>query len=173
MRRLSSVFLLALCAAALPLAVLGQDTPPLAVELLGGADVALRINQTTDSDPVSVRVLDATGAPVKGVAVAFQLPMKGPGGDFLRGRAPAKRFVTQTNDKGVASVKKFRANSEPGDFTVHVAASYSGHTAAVELRQRNVDLARSNADVKPGGLFGSFFIFGISVSALVSALLML
>jgi len=173
MRRLSAILLLVFYAGALPLAALAQEAPGLAVEPLSRVDVARRINQTTTADPAAVRVVDANGAPAKGVEVVFQLPESGAGGDFFRGRTPTKRVVTQTNGEGIASVKKFKANGEVGAFTIRVAAAYSGHTATGELRQHNVDLARSNADLHPGGLFGVFFIFGVSVSALVSALLML
>lgn len=76
---------------------------------------------------LSVRVLDASGAPVAGVAITFSLdssPLDGPGASFSSGNAQA---TVTTNSLGLAVSPRLRADDVAG--TVTATATLAGTTA--------------------------------------------
>jgi hypothetical protein len=105
------------------------------------------------AQPLQVRVLDATGAPVAGAAVTFVLGSgssgagsgpAGPGASFAGGQSQA---TATTDDSGTATSPVLTANSVAGKFTATAATAGITEPATVQLD----NLAGRPPAVKPVG----------------------
>ncbi len=82
-----------------------------------GAGVSQTTPIGTDfSVPLSVTVTDQFHNPVSNVAVSFQGPSSGPGGDFTSARRTQESVVTNSNGVGSSSI--FEANNLTGGYIV-------------------------------------------------------
>lgn len=70
--------------------------------------------------PLTVEVTDATGKPVSGVHVSFQVPEEGPGGLFSNG---LRTDIATTDNNGHASARGLQLNREAGSFNVRITAA--------------------------------------------------
>jgi hypothetical protein len=70
--------------------------------------------------PVTVEVTDATGKPVGGAKVSFQVPEEGPGGLFSNG---LRTDLATTDANGRATVRGLQLNRVAGSFNVRITAA--------------------------------------------------
>jgi protocatechuate 3,4-dioxygenase beta subunit len=101
---------------------------------------------TQYGEPLQIRVLDANGAPVQGVSVAFSLGTGtyGAGASFVGGGPQA---AVATNASGIATSPAFVANGSAGRFIA--TASVSGLAGAVTFGLDNRAAAASIDAVAP------------------------
>jgi hypothetical protein len=116
----------------LPAGLLAQGLPG-----RGPGDLQIRVVQssgpvhvlgTRSSSALTVVVTDASGNPVPGVAVSFQLPAAGPGGVFANGLTTD---VVITGPGGRASSSAVRWNKIPGPCDIRVTAAKDGLRAVL------------------------------------------
>jgi hypothetical protein len=91
------------------------------------------VNHKPAQVPV-VKVEDSSGHALAGAKVSFQAPDSGPSATFKG----SLTYAAVTGPDGTAKAAGFTANSEPGQFMVHVVAEYDGQTADRQLTQNNV-----------------------------------
>lgn len=115
-----------------PLAAQAKGT--LTVNVLEG-EGARNIIQSRTAVPPVVEVKDASGKPVVGAEVIFQLPTVGPGGSF---NGWLKNQTGRTDDQGKASVTGYAPNPEPGRFNIKVTANSGNQTGSAVIAQINV-----------------------------------
>jgi hypothetical protein len=70
--------------------------------------------------PLTVEVTDATGQPVAGARVSFQVPEEGPGGLFPNG---LRTDLATTDSNGRATVRGLQLNRIAGSFNVRITAA--------------------------------------------------
>jgi hypothetical protein len=113
----------------------------LTINVLEGEGARNSIQSRTAVAPV-VEVKDASGAPVAGAEVVFQLPAVGPGGSF---NGWLKTQTVRTDEQGKATVSGYAPNPEPGRFNIKVTATSGSQTGSVVISQINVENGASAA----------------------------
>ncbi len=97
-----------------------------------------------------VEVRDASGNPVAGAEVLFQLPLVGPSGVF---NGWVKTQTVRTNEQGRAQASGYTPNQEEGRFNIKVTATAAGRTGSVVIAQSNVT-GSGGAGAQAGGRSG-------------------
>ncbi|HUA84354.1 MAG TPA: hypothetical protein VMB85_10885 [Bryobacteraceae bacterium] len=150
----SSAFLVCLLVSNL----LHAQEPSIRVLILSGQDEIHNINRKVRTQPV-VEVQDQNRNPVQGAAVVFTLPSQGPGGTFENG---SNMLTLTTDHQGRATAAGIRLNKQLGPYTIHVTASYQGHTANAIITQTNVSGTPAS-----GGTLGvstrAWVLLGVSI----------
>lgn len=97
-------------------------------------DRAINSSDQNISYPPIIEVRDQNERPVERAQVVFLLPESGPGGSF-----PGKKttFITTTNSQGQAAATGFQANSQFGDFTIRVRATFGNLSGEMLIQQTN------------------------------------
>ena len=99
-----------------------------------------------------VRVEDASGHPVSGAEVLFELPSSGPSGFFKK----TKYAKVITRRDGRAVTRKFRPNGLAGKFELRVTAQFQELRASATMTQTNVlKLEKSSSLAGGGGCLGN------------------
>jgi hypothetical protein len=152
-------FLSIFLAATLTLPPLTAQTtlPPsdtvLQVRLQESDNATLPVNSTS-SKGYTVQVLDATGAPVVGAAVALRLPDEGPSGTFSDGN---KASVAYTDSKGVVRFQHIHWNGSAGTALVRVTVVKGAVHAGALIQQSLVVIPNGTAlaSAKPANVPGA------------------
>jgi hypothetical protein len=97
--------------------------------------------------PLTVEVTDATGRPVAGVRVSFQVPEEGPGGVFANG---LRTDIAITDSNGRATEHGLQLNHVTGSFAIRITAAKDQMRAGTIARQSigNADTSTESADRK-------------------------
>ena len=97
--------------------------------------------------PLTVEVTDATGRPVAGARVSFQVPEEGPGGVFSNG---LRTDIAITDSNGHATERGLQLNRVAGSFAIRITAAKEQQRAGTIARQSigNADTATESADRK-------------------------
>ncbi len=97
--------------------------------------------------PLSVEVTDATGRPVAGARVSFQVPEEGPGGQFPNG---LRTDIAITDSNGRATAHGLQLNRTAGSFAIRITAAKEQARAGTIARQSmgNGDAQLGSADRK-------------------------
>jgi hypothetical protein len=97
--------------------------------------------------PLTVEVTDATGRPVAGVRVSFQVPEEGPGGVFANG---LRTDIAITGSNGLATEHGLQLNRVTGSFAIRITAAKDQMRAGTIARQSigNADTSTDSADRK-------------------------
>jgi len=97
--------------------------------------------------PLTVEVTDATGRPVAGARVSFQVPEEGPGGMFASG---LRTDIAITDSNGRATGHGVQLNRVAGSFAIRITAAKEQQRAGTIARQSigNADAATESADRK-------------------------
>lgn len=97
--------------------------------------------------PLTVEVTDATGRPVAGARVSFQVPEEGPGGQFASG---LRTDIAITDSNGRATGHGFELNRTAGSFAIRITAAKEQARAGTIARQSigNADAQIESADRK-------------------------
>jgi hypothetical protein len=112
----------------------GQQSPGnMTITVVQGNGVINNVRQLRPEPPI-VKVLDASGRPIKGAAVTFRAPESGASATFKGGK---KTLTTTTDDDGQATATGFRPNKEIGQFNIQVSAAYAGGETTANLAQTN------------------------------------
>ena len=82
--------------------------------------------------PLTVEVADATGRPVSGARVSFQVPESGPGGLFANG---LRTDIVVTDSNGRATAHGLQCNRAAGSFAIRVTAAKDLARAGTIARQ--------------------------------------
>jgi hypothetical protein len=125
-----------------PLALRAQlsvPRPRMSITILEGEAAIHNVRQRKPVNVVVV-VRDANHHPVRGAAVTFTLPEKGPGAAF---RSGARTEHAETDKDGYAIARGLRANNIPGQFRVAVNAGYAGETATATVTHFNMSVTES------------------------------
>jgi len=97
--------------------------------------------------PLTVEVTDATGRPVAGARVSFQVPEEGPSGVFANG---LRTDIAITDSSGRATEHGLQLNRVAGSFAIRITAAKEQQRAGTIARQSigNADTATESADRK-------------------------
>jgi len=97
--------------------------------------------------PLTVEVTDATGRPVAGARVSFQVPEEGPGGLFANG---LRTDIAITDSNGRATGHGLQLNRTAGSFAIRITAAKEQARAGTIARQSigNADAQIESADRK-------------------------
>jgi len=97
--------------------------------------------------PITVEVTDATGHPVAGARVSFQVPEEGPGGLFANG---LRTDIAITDSNGRATEHGLQLNRTAGSFAIRITAAKEQQRAGTIARQSigNADTPTESADRK-------------------------
>ncbi len=97
--------------------------------------------------PLTVEVTDATGRPVAGARVSFQVPEEGPGGVFANG---LRTDIAITDSNGRATGHGLQLNRVTGSFAIRITAAKEQGRAGTIARQSigNADTSTDSADRK-------------------------
>ncbi len=97
--------------------------------------------------PLTVEVTDATGRPVAGARVSFQVPGEGPGGVFANG---LRTEIAITDSSGHATAHGLQLNRTEGTFAIRITAAKEQARAGTIARQSigNADAQIESADRK-------------------------
>jgi len=97
--------------------------------------------------PLTVEVTDATGRPVAGARVSFQVPEEGAGGLFANG---LRTDIAITDSNGRATEHGLQLNRVAGTFTIRITAAKEQARAGTIARQSigNADAQTESADRK-------------------------
>lgn len=97
--------------------------------------------------PLTVEVTDATGHPVSGARVSFQVPEEGPGGLFASG---LRTDIAITDSNGRATEHGLQLNRTPGSFAIRITAAKEQQRAGTIARQSigSADTPTESADRK-------------------------
>jgi hypothetical protein len=82
--------------------------------------------------PLTVEVTDATGRPVAGARVSFQVPEEGPGGLFANG---LRTDIAITDSNGRATEHGLQLNRTAGSFAIRITAAKEQQRAGTIARQ--------------------------------------
>ena len=115
-----------------------QVVKSLRIIVLEGEGAVNNIPTQSVTVPI-VEVHNQNDMPVEGATVVFQAPAVGAGGYFADKQTSLN---TVTNSRGQAVARGFRANSEPGRFSIRVTAFYQNISATYILTQTNSTKAR-------------------------------
>ena len=98
--------------------------------------------------PLTVEVTDATGRPVAGARVSFQVPEEGPAGVFANG---LRTDIAITDSNGRATGHALQLNRVAGSFAIRITAAKEQQRAGTIARQSigGADTATESADRKP------------------------
>jgi hypothetical protein len=121
----------------------GESSETLNVIVVEGDGVINDIEQSTTRQAV-VRVEDSSGAPVRGVAVAFTLPSQGATAVFSDG---SKLLATLTKDDGTA-VARIMKPSGVGSMAIRVNASRGGSSGSAQFSQVNMIVPKAKGSSK-------------------------
>ncbi len=128
----------------LPAGVTAQQQPTptrLNIVIVEGEGAVNNIQERVAREPI-VQVEDENHKPVAGAAVVFLLPNQGAGGSFAGG---ANSLTITTDASGRAVARGFRPNSNIGNYTIRVRASYNGLSASTNISMSNVAGAGAGA----------------------------
>ncbi len=100
--------------------------PAASVTVVSGGNQSAPINSTF-TNPLVVKVLDAAGDPVAGVTVVFLAPSTGASGAFSGSN------MVNTNSAGIATSPAFTANSIAGSYTVTASVTGAASSASFLL----------------------------------------
>jgi hypothetical protein len=106
-----------MAAAALLVPLAGQEA--LSVRISEGAGIVYPVGSRS-ARGVTVLVTDAAERPVEGASVSFQLPERGPSGEFPSG---GRTEIARTNASGTASVFGMRWNRLAGPLEIRITAA--------------------------------------------------
>jgi hypothetical protein len=108
-----------------------------------GANYALGAH----AKPLTVEVTDATGRPVAGARVSFQVPEEGPGGQFPNG---LRTDIAITDSNGHATGHGLQLNRTAGSFAIRITAAKEQARAGTIARGviGNSDAQLESADRK-------------------------
>jgi hypothetical protein len=97
--------------------------------------------------PLTVEVTDATGRPVAGARVSFQVPEEGPGGLFANG---LRTDIAITDSNGRATAHGLQLNRVAGSVAIRITAAKEQQRAGTIARQfiGNAETATGSADRK-------------------------
>jgi len=97
--------------------------------------------------PLTVEVTDATGRPVAGARVSFQVPEEDPGGLFANG---LRTDIVITDSNGRATGHGLQLNRVAGSFAIRITAAKEQQRAGTIARQfiGNADTSTESADRK-------------------------
>ena len=121
--------------------LVNQPKGTLTINILEGEGAKNVIQSRSATAPV-VEVKDASGKPVVGAEVVFQLPTVGPSGSF---NGWLKTQTVRTDDQGKATVSGYAPNTEPGRFNIKVTATSGTQTGTAVIAQANVAGSGSSA----------------------------
>ena len=101
--------------------------------------------------PLTVEVTDATGRPVAGARVSFQVPEEGPGGLFANG---LRTDIAITDSNGRATEHGLQLNRVAGSVAIRITAAKEQQRAGTIARQfiGNAETAAESADRKAPAL---------------------
>jgi hypothetical protein len=151
-----------------PQPVQGSQNQGLEIVVLQGENATHLVNYHRQEQLVVLARLN--GQPAKGVAINFELPGSGPGGDFTTPRTKTLRVMTGKN--GRATAKGFIPNKEVGSYVVRVTAEHQGQIAKVEVPQQNAfskTAAADNRKFRNNIIFGGAVIGGVLVVTAILA----
>lgn len=97
--------------------------------------------------PLTIQVTDATGRPVAGARVSFQVPEEGPGGQFPNG---LRTDIAITDSNGRATGHGLQLNRTAGSFAIRITAAKEQARAGTIARQSigNAEAQIESADRK-------------------------
>ncbi len=104
---------------------------------------------TRHSKRLTVRVLDAEGRPLRGVAVTVTVPGEGPGATLDDGRTE----VTKMSDRGGRVSVRVKPTTNPGPWDLRVRADRDGETREIGVSVTNGLADRSERKALAGGTF--------------------
>jgi hypothetical protein len=125
----------------IPLPSLAQEVSSLNIVVVEGEGAINNVRQRTARETI-VQVEDQNHKPVAGAIVAFTLPSQGAGATFANG---AQTLTVTTDAQGRAIAAGLRVNRIGGNWTMHVNASFGGHTATVSIPEVNAAAAAGAA----------------------------
>jgi hypothetical protein len=105
------------------------------IVVVQGANARNFIRQIS-SQPIIVRVEDASSRPLGGVTVSFTAPVAGPGGTFEN---DTQTIRVTTGGDGVASAGPYLPNSVTGSYMISIRADLQGQSASVSIQQSNAE----------------------------------
>ncbi|MDX2150170.1 MAG: hypothetical protein SFV54_05510 [Bryobacteraceae bacterium] len=105
--------------------------------VIEGDGATNNVRQRVAREPI-VQVEDENKKPVAGAAVTFILPNQGAGGSFANG---ARSLTVLTDNQGRAVARGLQTNTQPGNWTMRVSASFGGATASTGIAITNAAIA--------------------------------
>ncbi len=107
------------------------------IVVVEGDGATNNVRQRIAREPI-VQVEDENRKPVAGAAVTFILPNQGAGASFANG---ARSLTVLTDEQGRAVAKGLQSNSQAGNWSMRVSASFAGSTASTSIAITNVAIA--------------------------------